>query len=615
MKIILKKLILRNFKKLSGEFEFNEKRTVYAGRNGAGKTTLYDAECWLRTGKDSQGKANFSIKTVEGGEEMSKTEHAVKAVYEVDGRERSFERIFKEKWTRKRGRIEAEFGGHVTEFRLNDKAKTPKREFEKEIKEIFGDWKFTLVSDRTYFAGLSGEQRRELLIELAGEIDKDEIVDGVEGLRGSIGDMSLEEKAAWAKQRRTQINDDLKELPARIDENRRQLKEATDGQKISLEGAEQAVTNANQAHDLAEANIKSFKDSQAIDATDKLSELSGELRRAIAEFEQKKTEASLQLAIVIQKKDKINFNLKHYKNDIEYCENQLDVSREKYRSVHALEFQKQSNECRFCGEVIVCPHCDENEEEGLKQFNNERAKSLSDVNEKGKKLFAHKKGLEEKLVAAKKELAELEKVQPDPILEQVDNELIRELKEQILKIEQELPEKTPVPEELFQELQKASDRRDKARETLSAIKASRSIQERMEELEARMTKLSGEFNELEKFFYLLDQYNRKLAEVTEMSVNKYFEYVSFKMFRQQVNGAVLPVCEIMNKEECLYETAMSTGERIRAGLDIIKTFSRHYNLYAPVFIDHSESLTTRPELDCQVIELCVAEKYEELTKL
>jgi len=102
-KIILKSLELSNFKKLSGLWKFKEDKNVFVGKNGTGKTTLADAEKWLRTGKDSDNKSVFDIKTIVNGETVSKGKHSVIGTYEIDGKGLKLERIYKEKWTKKRG--------------------------------------------------------------------------------------------------------------------------------------------------------------------------------------------------------------------------------------------------------------------------------------------------------------------------------------------------------------------------------------------------------------------------------------------------------------------------------------------------------------------------------
>ena len=173
----------------------------------------------------------------------------------------------------------------------------------------------------------------------------------------------------------------------------------------------------------------------------------------------------------------------------------------------------------------------------------------------------------------------------------------------------------PVPEEMIHNLEVAKKELQRALEVDAAIKASTTQQLRIEELRSKMAQYSEEFNRIEKFIFLHEQYNKALAEQTEGPVNDMFEYVNFRMFTTLVNGSIVPCCDIMDKELRPFETAMSYGERLRAGIDICKTFQKHYGINAPIWLDNFESLTIPIELDCQHIELVASKDHKQLTQV
>lgn len=601
MRIILKKLKLTNFKKLTGEWEFCSETNTFRGMNGTGKTTIYDAECWLRTGKDSQRKEKFDIKTIIHGETMRRAEHSVLGVYDIDGEELTLERVYAEKWTKKRGGLEKKFDGHVTTYRLNNKAKTTKREFDAKVNEIFGNEKFHLVSDPAYFAKLSWERRRELLTEIAGEINKEKFIDSILGFRELLDGNSPNEKNALAKQRRLQINDDLKTLPARIDEHKTQIAKLTGG-IITLAQAEKNVENASQAFLLAKSNIANFEKSQSSDTGDKISELYEYLRDARKKFEEEKTEAQNEI-------NKREARISLLSSEISRKEKAIDANlqktrqlRDKYKRVHANIFEEMKNVCHFCRQIIICPHCDEKDEKAKRHFLKNKSETLEQIQIEGKQIMQAVQELKEKVHDDKKELTELEALERPIILDAEESQEIKKLKAEIETLETQEPE-IEIPEVLMQSLTDANQILDEARQDLSMLKANDESEKRVAELESKMKTLSGEFDELEKFFHLFDEYNQQLAELTENSVNHLFKYVRFRMFNTQINGGIVPACDIMNNESKPYETALSTGERIKAGLDIIETFCRHFQLWGPVFIDHAESFTSPVNLDCQIIRL------------
>ncbi len=154
MKVIINKIDLKGFKKLTGVWKLSEGGNTFLGKNGTGKTTLCDAERWLRTGKNSAGNAVFDIKTIVEGRPISKHTHAVAVTYSIDGEPLMLERSYAEKWAKKRGSLNTEFSGHTTTYRINDQINVSKKYFDAKVAEFFGGEKFKLTSDPTYFAGL-----------------------------------------------------------------------------------------------------------------------------------------------------------------------------------------------------------------------------------------------------------------------------------------------------------------------------------------------------------------------------------------------------------------------------------------------------------------------------
>ena len=86
MKIVLKKLSLTNFKGIRKyDVEFSDGINEVVGQNGTGKTSLFDAFLWVLFGKDSLGRKDFGVKTLDaGGNEIHNIEHTVCAVIAVD---------------------------------------------------------------------------------------------------------------------------------------------------------------------------------------------------------------------------------------------------------------------------------------------------------------------------------------------------------------------------------------------------------------------------------------------------------------------------------------------------------------------------------------------------
>jgi DNA repair protein SbcC/Rad50 len=96
----------------------------------------------------------------------------------------------------------------------------------------------------------------------------------------------------------------------------------------------------------------------------------------------------------------------------------------------------------------------------------------------------------------------------------------------------------------------------------------------------------------------------------EDKVNSMFSLVKIKLFNGLVNGGSEEVCTTLING-VPYEDA-NAAARVQGGLDIIRTLSKHYDVFAPVIIDNRESVTEIPEMDCQVISLYVDPDCKEL---
>jgi len=84
MEIKLTKLTLENFKGIKRFTLEPGDACIVQGQNASGKTTLMDAFLWLLFGKDSQGKADFALKTLKDGQEIPNLDHSVEMELEIE---------------------------------------------------------------------------------------------------------------------------------------------------------------------------------------------------------------------------------------------------------------------------------------------------------------------------------------------------------------------------------------------------------------------------------------------------------------------------------------------------------------------------------------------------
>jgi AAA15 family ATPase/GTPase len=136
MKITLTQLRLQNFKGAKDQtIDFTDRTSIY-GQNASGKTRIFDAFAWLLFGKDSDDRKDFNIKCLDSNNEpIHRVETSVSGILYIDSRKLTLQRIYKEKWQKKRGEETAEFNGHETLFFVNEVPHTM-TEYQDKINDI-----------------------------------------------------------------------------------------------------------------------------------------------------------------------------------------------------------------------------------------------------------------------------------------------------------------------------------------------------------------------------------------------------------------------------------------------------------------------------------------------
>ena len=603
MEIKLQQLVLENFRDISGSFDFNAGRNVFAGPNGCGKTTLFDAVSWLLDGKDSQGKADFAIKTIKAGREMHKADHSVYAKYEVDGMPKEFKRIFSEKYTKKRGAAEAVKEGHQTKY-FFDGIEISKTAYSKKVVETFGK-DFAIVSDIRHVAEMPWKDLRRLLISMTPAIDADSIIDAVPSFRELIGDRSVEDAKTAAEQRRKTVIKQLEAIPAQIAENETAI---ADTGGVDASQAAQDIEKAEKRIAEAEKAIKDFDSGDKSQDIEKLKKLNSKLMIAEAELvNQKRDAARLEAA----NKEMIAQVQEEIKNESENLEEHRE---EREKLIANWKVIKDSNphaidpNCPECGQ----PRPAEQIEKLKENFNADKAKRLTENVARGKDIKSEIEKIEKLLEILRAQLGALEEVEPDPILRLVSNTEIGQLKNEIIKLQSTAPAEQPP--ELAAELEAAKQALTEAQETKAATKATSGNQARIDELNKKKAELATEVDKIEKFLICYAIFSSKMAEATEAPVNELFEIARFKMFKTQEDGKTVDTCELQDIAGRPYAGALSNGEKIEIGLDIVRTMQKEFSISAPVWIDNAESYTSKIDMDCQTIELHADTKHAKLTK-
>lgn len=640
--IKLKSLELKNFKGIKELVVlFNNKTDIY-GDNGTGKTTIEDSFMWLLFDKDSNDRKNFDIKPFDKlGNVIHGLESEATAVLEIDKLDIKLSKTFKEKWTKKRGAAEKEFSGHETIYSIND-IPVRKKEYEEKIKEILEEKIFKLVTNPLYFANLNWKEQRTIVQAITGQITDEQVINyntKLEGFRGAYMD-SVENHMIRTKATIKKLNDQLKQIPYRIDELNNSIEEIN----IQELGAEKGdiQRKVNQLDEVLEDNSKGNE--ILLNHKQHLFELK-------EEYQEKFNHAKLLLNKPLEKLNKELFDkryeLQNKAYEVKKIENKISINEKQIRQLTEeeksnklkleelkIEFEKvKFMEFKLDENSTICPTCGkeldnaaEIIEELKNKFNKNKAERLKEINKVGKALKFKNEDINNSIEITKSLIEELDVLKEEKEVQKQEIEQnINELEEKInnfvpgeiefegkVQLENEIEmtrkdissfkvndnfEIKEKKKELLMQLEKINKR-------LASVDNNKKIKERIKELSEEERHLANEIAQHEGSLYLCEEFIRTKVELSESLINKKFKNIKFKLFNELINGGLEETCEILING-VPYSNANSTG-KINAGIEVINTLSEFYNVQAPIWVDNSESYNKLADTKSQLIRLIVS---------
>ncbi len=227
--IILNSLKLKNFKGIKDlTIDFSNITNIF-GENATGKTTINDAFTWLLFDKDSKDRTSFEIKTLDSNNNVIHgLEHEVTGVLNVDGKNITLSKIYKEKWTKRRGEAEKQLTGHETIYSI-DEVPVKKKEYQEFINNIIHENLFKLITNPLYFStNMKWQDGRTTLLDIIGDITDEKVVNyknDLKPLLELLGDKDIDTLKKSIQARKRKLNDEIKAIPIRIDEANNSIKE------------------------------------------------------------------------------------------------------------------------------------------------------------------------------------------------------------------------------------------------------------------------------------------------------------------------------------------------------------------------------------------------------
>lgn len=640
-RIELKKLGLLNFKGARNVEVCFEGDTTISGDNGVGKSTLFDAFVWLLFGKNAEDKKDFSIKTYDSdGNIIPRIPHEVSAVITIDGTELMLRRCFNEKWTKKRGSAVEEFTGHEEE-RFWNEVPCSLKEWNAKIAELIPEQTFKMITNPRYFTSMKPELQRATLLAMSGEVKEMDIVGGdpdfinlLQNLQGK----TLEEYKRQIASKKSLIKAEIKAIPERIDERKRDLTENLDEAElnnaaISLRQREESVeavllhnSKALEQYNeqRAEANRKVTHISTMIAERER--EIMSEANREFMAQQKQIMNLQNEISTSAYNIEKLTSSLAEYKQDKSLMEVDINELRERYKQICAETLTLSDDDfiCPACHRPFEVSEIERIQSEMTEFFNTNKVGRLNRLNEQGAGMTRRLSHLEQSIKETTKAIEtttnkrtmlqnQLDGIKPmtesnADVYINVDVRL-RDLRELLSKAKAEydaIP--TTVNEEESTKtqaiLQDVRKQLADVNAQLAKIQRNKEIEARCEQLAEELRSNSEELARLEGIEYTIARYQKRRIDLVEGKINNLFRKVRWKLYDTQINGGEVECC-IPMVDGTPYADANKTSQ-LHAGLDIIRTISSKEGITAPIFIDNAESFNTLPEMDAQIIRLVVS---------
>ena len=540
----LTKLELLNFKGLKS-FAINiNGDVVIRGDNATGKTTVFDSVCWLLFGKDSLDRADFEIKTLDGGKPIHKVDHEVTGTFTLDkGGTVELKRVYREKYSSPRGG-EVTLTGHTTDYFVDGVPKKEK-EYKEIVSSLVDESIFKLITNPLYFnETYSWQNRRKLLLEMCGDIDDISVINSRDDLRRLaelLEGRTVDDHRKVVAAKKTAINKELDMIPVRIDEAMRNKPEiASDKEKLirdietlsagidEVEKQKAIIQNGFSSTE-KESKIRDIKRQLEVQSHKVLSDYHKQKQRLRDEYEASLTK----LKMVEVDRDRCADRRDELNKEIERESKRIATLQSEFDTFNAQQFNKES--CPTCGQALPA-----DKQAALEaEFNTNKSKKLEEW-----------KGLIESAVKLKANYEEQQVGQQEIMSSKIDSlttevsqysdaynvkfkeyeaysepnvegdPVYTDLKAQLflLEIDDEPGAEAEELAKLDEELSSMKSKKAGLETELNKFKLIDDINHRILELENQQQKLVAEKNALDEAAFLMDEFIKAKVNMLEEKI-------------------------------------------------------------------------------------------------
>ena len=632
-KIIFKSLSLLNFKGIRNlHVSFGENLTVISGRNAAGKTSIADAIMWVLFDVGYDGN-KLEPKTFDKNHEIIKEiPHEAELTLLVDGDQIVLKRSLSDAW--KGDKCTNTYKYYV------DGDVTTAGDFKKVVEDICPDSVFRRISSATNFCSLPWQKQRELLESLADKYTTQDITQGDERFDFVVEELkkkTIADLIHHIKYKRKEVQKQLDAVPVRLAELNKSLPEAQDWDALSTEKSnlnDKLVELANKMQAIRIGGADKVRYDgilKKIEFAEKRKRNMEQGAMNLATEQATKHQSDVITAnIAVKKAQSLVDDLKatmrgyteseiHAKDKKEECERKVvDINnRLDELSKSRWSWNAEDGICPHCGQPLPAEDVERIKKESKDRFNERKSNASKKIQEEFngiqqeytdaknilEKLYNDRMVTTNQLVKANKTLkeAEFKKLEVDAEKPKTYEQILAEKEEyqqvvkEIADLQAELDEPSASSDEnakMLAELEKEREpigiRYNEVLELLVTKETYDRISELIEKAKQDKESYQNQLDELDEQLDLANEYNKKSCQLLEENVNGHFSYVKWAMFTQDLDGNMKPYCECYH--DGVPYSRLNGAAKVNAGIDIANTFSRFYQVSAPMVLDECESV-------------------------
>ena len=636
--IVLKAVHGENFKTFKDiDLSFEKKSKVYA-KNYTGKSSIADLVSWVLFGKSSTGNVegkNFHPRRYDkNGINIDHVDVIGEIVLCIDGTDTTIRKVQKQNWVRHKGDAEKTYEGDSTEFFWDTVPTTP-MEHKKKVKDILEESVFYLLINPDTFPAMPWKKQREYITKHIGNItDADALnLEEFAGLKEKIGKKSLEEFQKVTKEAIKGFEKKKKEIPVRIDQEAKSIQEVdfsseeTRLAELEKELSETETAIENTATMYEEKNRISTEMAEIKERMVAL-EMSEKARitRVRSELQDKLYAAGDAFSAARNKMKDIEMANEISNRAIATSQEKIDSIRDKYNAKAKEVFDESALTCPTCGQSFP----EEKQQELRQQF--------EDVKKATLKMYLDdaavaKKRIEESQAAIDAKADEIEQLKDETVrcngektklmqeLDSISTEIVPEkidgwsdLRDKYNALGQEVQgidvsDADKLKADLKEKKAGIQSEIDGVKSKLVLKTVMEQKKQSIKELEEELQDVSVKLADAETLDNEIKKCIQAKMDLLTEKINPLFKVVKWKLFNQLTNGGWEECCVCQINGSDYGDNTTSTTERMMAGMDIINTLQELNEVKAPIFLDDADLYNdfNIPEMDCQVIKLCVSE--------